>query len=69
MQSGYINMQKRVKDREEFLKRQGGGNDSELLMLQRQALEENLRLLSEEVEQLSQNNARLLKDLKNRDFY
>ncbi len=62
-------MQKRVKEREEFLKRQGGGNDSELLMLQRQALEENLRLLSEEVEQLSQNNARLLKDLKNRDFY
>jgi hypothetical protein len=62
-------MQKRVKEREEFLKRQGGVNDSELLMLQRQALEENLRLLSEEVEQLSQNNARLLKDLKNRDFY
>ena len=69
MQIGYINMQKRVKEREEFLKRQGGVNDSELLMLQRQALEENLRLLSEEVEQLSQNNARLLKDLKNRDFY
>ena len=62
-------MQKRVKEREEFLKRQGGVNDSELLILQRQALEENLRLLSEEVEQLSQNNARLLKDLKNRDFY
>lgn len=52
MQSSYINMQKRVKEREEFLKRQGS-NDSELLILQRQALEENLRLLSEEVEQLS----------------
>lgn len=52
LQSSYINMQKRVKEREEFLKRQGS-NDSELLILQRQALEENLRLLSEEVEQLS----------------
>jgi hypothetical protein len=48
-------MQKRVKEREEFLKRQGTSDsgNSELLILQRQALEENLRLLSEEVEQLS----------------
>lgn len=38
-------------------------------MLQRQALEENLRLLSDEVESLSQNNSRLLKDLKQREFY
>jgi hypothetical protein len=46
-------MQKRVKEREEFLKRQGSDSNSELMILQRQALEENLRLLSEEVEQLS----------------
>lgn len=38
-------------------------------MLQSQALEENLRLLSDEVESLSQNNSRLLKDLKQREFY
>lgn len=35
------------------MKRQGSDGNSELLILQRQALEENLRLLSEEVEQLS----------------
>jgi hypothetical protein len=46
-------MQKRVKEREDYLKRQGVEGNSELLILQRQALEENLRLLSEEVEQLS----------------
>ena len=53
LQSSYISMQKRVKEREEFLKRQGSDTNSELMILQRQALEENLRLLSEEVEQLS----------------
>jgi hypothetical protein len=51
------------------LKRQGTNDSSELLILQRQALEENLRLLSEEVEQLSQNNSRMLKELRKKDFY
>jgi len=32
-------------------------------------LEENLRLLSEEVETLSTKNERLLRDLKKKDFY
>jgi hypothetical protein len=38
-------------------------------LLQRQALEENLKMLSDEVESLSQTNSRLLKDLKQRDYY
>jgi len=42
---------------------------NELLLLQRQGLEENLRLLSEEVESLSLTNSRLLNELKTKNFY
>ena len=38
-------------------------------MLQKQALEENLKYLSVEVETLSTRNRRLLSDLKKRDFF
>ena len=38
-------------------------------MLQKQALEENLKLLSEEVETLSTKNERLLHNLKKQDFF
>lgn len=33
LQSSYISMQKRVKEREEFLKRQGSDSNSELMIL------------------------------------
>lgn len=54
-----------MKEREEDLKNSQVGE----LILQRQALEENLRYLSEEVEALSSKNERLLNDLKIKDYY
>lgn len=54
-----------MKEREDDLKKSSTGE----LILQKQALEENLRLLSEEVETLSAKNERLLNDLKKNDFY
>ena len=39
------------------------------MVLQKISLEQTLKLLSEEVEFLSKNNERLLKDLKKRDFF
>lgn len=70
MQQSYYNQQKRMREREEFLKKnQNPSTAGEILLLQRQALEENLRLLSEEVESLSQTNDRMLKELKVKDFY
>ena len=61
-------MQRRAREREELLKRSDPGL-IELLILQRQALEENLKLLSDEVESLSHCNSRMLKELKVREFY
>ncbi len=54
-----------MKEREEDIKKVQVGE----LILQKQSLEENLKMLSEEVEAVSQKNERLLIDLKNRDFY
>ncbi len=54
-----------MKEREEDMKNTQVGE----LVLQRQALEENLRYLSEEVEALSAKNERLLKDMHQRDYY
>lgn len=54
-----------MKEREVDLKNSQVGE----LILQRQALEENLRYLSEEVEALSSKNERLLNDLKIKDYY
>ena len=54
-----------MKEREEDMKNSQVGE----LVLQRQALEENLRYLSEEVEALSTKNERLLKDMQQRDYY
>lgn len=54
-----------MKEREVDLKKCEVGE----LVLQKQALEENLRLLSEEVETISTKNERLLSDLNKRDFY
>lgn len=52
------------------MKRGGTDDKGELLLLQRQALEDNLKLLSDEVESLSQSNSQLLRDLKAKDpFY
>ncbi|CDW78716.1 UNKNOWN [Stylonychia lemnae] len=65
LQEDYMNQKKKMKEREEDMKKMDVGE----LILQRQALEENLRYLSEEVEALSQKNQRLLKDLKVKDFY
>lgn len=65
LQEDYINQKKKMKEREEDMKKSQVGE----LVLQRQALEENLRYLSEEVEALSTKNERLLKDLQQRDFY
>lgn len=54
-----------MKEREDDLKKSEKGE----LIIQKQALEENLKLLSEEVETLSTKNERLLNDLKKQDFY
>ncbi len=43
-------MKKSVKEREDMVKRSAKKDDVELLVIQRQALEENLKLLSDEVE-------------------
>ena len=75
MQQHYVHLQRRIKEREEYLKSTDSllGPDSrqqtELLFMQRQSLEENLRLLTEEVEALSLTNTRILKELKTRNFY
>eukprot|EP00347_Sterkiella_histriomuscorum_P013245 403365454 len=60
-----MSQKKKSKEREEDFKKSQVGE----LILQRQALEENLRHLSDEVETLSHKNQRLLKDLKVKDFY
>jgi hypothetical protein len=54
-----------MKEREEDFKKITLGE----LILQKQALEENLKLLSEEVETLSTKNERLLSNLKKLDFF
>jgi hypothetical protein len=54
-----------MKDREIDLKK----SDKGVLAMQKQQLEENLKMLSEEVEMLSAKNERLLKDLRTQDFY
>ncbi len=70
-----MHIQRRIKEREEYLKSTDSllGPDSrhqtELLFMQRQSLEENLRLLTEEVEALSLTNTRILQELKTRNFY
>lgn len=60
-----MSLKKAMKEREVDLKKCEVGE----LVLQKQALEENLRLLSEEVETISTKNERLLSDLNKRDFY
>jgi hypothetical protein len=65
LQESYISLQRKMKEREEDIKKVQVGE----LILQKQSLEENLKMLSEEVEAVSQKNERLLIDLKNRDFY
>ena len=69
LQTSYMLMKKTMREREEFVRRNAKKEDVEILIIERQNLEENLKLLSDEVESLSQNNNRLLKDLKQRDFY
>ena len=49
-----------MKEREEDFKKSNLGD----LVLQKQSLEENLKMLSEEVETISTKNERLLGDLK-----
>ena len=65
MQEAYLDLKRKVKEREEDFRKCEAGE----LILQKQALEENLRLLSEEVETLSTKNERLLADLRKKDFY
>lgn len=54
-----------MKEREEDLKKSELGE----MIIQKQNLEDNLRLLSEEVETLSTKNERLLQDLKKNEFF
>jgi len=54
-----------MKEREEDIKKSQLGE----LVIQKQALEQNLRLLSDEVETLSSKNERLLSDLRQREFF
>jgi len=65
LQEAYLNLKRKLKDREIDLRKTEKG----MLIIEKQQLEENIKLLSEEVEMLSVKNERLLKDLRTKDFY
>ena len=52
IQNQFIKMQALLKEREDYAKDQAS-DKGELVLVQRQALEENLKVLTEEVEELS----------------
>jgi len=52
IQHQFIKVQAMLKEREEYAKDQAA-DKGELVLMQRQALEENLKVLTEEVEELS----------------
>ena len=60
-----MSLQRKLKDRELDMQK----TDKGYLILEKQQLENNVKLLSEEVEMLSSKNERLLKDLKTKDFF
>ena len=68
LQSSYAKLLDKLKEREEYAKIQTE-DKTEVLVMQRQALEDNLKVLTDEVEELSQSNERMLKDLKQREFF
>lgn len=65
MQEAFLDLKRKMKEREEDYKKSQLGE----LVLQKQALEENLKMLSDEVETLSTKNERLLGNLKKHDFF
>lgn len=65
LESAFLELKRKTKERDEDLKKTDKGE----LILQKQALEESLKYLSDEVESLSTKNERLLKDLRKNDFY
>ncbi len=52
IQHQFIKLQSQLKEREDYAKDQAS-DKGELALMQRQALEENLKVLTEEVEELS----------------